>query len=78
MAEIKLTLSTANINRVKVAFASAYNYNDTKKPGETVGAFAKRMVVQFVKGTVKHQEKSAQGEIDLAAHRAGYTEPEIT
>lgn len=61
MATITLNIPTdAELTRIVDAFCSIYNYDANKLANETKGAFAKRMVANYVARQVQIKELSDQ------------------
>lgn len=56
MANINLAIPDAVLSRVIDAIAAENNYDEQKQADETKGQFAKRMVIRYVKETVKRYE----------------------
>lgn len=74
MAEITITIPDGILGRVTDAIAKRLGYDYAKLEGETKNQFAKRMVIQEVKGWVvdqeaidarNSQESTSDSEIDI-------------
>ena len=78
MPEIKFTLSTATVARVKNSFASAYNYDETKLSDETKEDFAKRMIKQYIKEVIQGQEREIMMNATKRQANDNFVEPTLT
>jgi len=76
MPLITISLPSSDNTRVNNAFASAYNHDPTG--GETKEAFAKRQIIEFIKGVVRGTE--VNGAADNARKQAQnvHVDPNLT
>ena len=74
MPTITINLPETALTRVKDAFASAYKWDGTG----TKGAFAKKMVIRYIKEVVKGQEREVSVDAARQAAEAAHVDPDVT
>ena len=72
MAQVTIEVPDNQVNRIKDAFKSFYNYNPNTDGPEN--AFIKKKLIDFVRETVKSAEINAAAE----TARTGYVDPGVT
>jgi hypothetical protein len=74
MADITITVNDLHIQRALTAISARFQYDTNKLEGESRGAFAKRMIADWLKRETKRYED----EVSRVAAAAGVEEIEVT